>query len=83
VFVFTAREFSGELKENEEGYLEWIPDARLESLPLGPSDQIFLPWIKAGRFFSAKFVYKGDEMKDHTVTFYNPLKPFLELIRKL
>jgi 8-oxo-dGTP diphosphatase len=63
--------FSGELKENEEGYLEWIPDDKLESLPLWPSDHIFLPWIRAGKFFSAKFVYNGDEMIDHSVTFYN------------
>jgi len=70
VFVFTAHEFSGELRENHEGYLEWIPDAQLESLPLWPSDHIFLSWIRDGKFFSAKFVYEGDEMKDHSVTFY-------------
>jgi 8-oxo-dGTP diphosphatase len=70
VFVFTAREFSGELHENEEGYLKWIPDAKLESLPLWPSDHIFLPWINQGRFFSARFIYTGDEMKDYSVAFY-------------
>jgi 8-oxo-dGTP diphosphatase len=70
VFVFKAREFSGELKENEEGYLQWIPDAQLESLPLWPSDPIFLPWIRQGRFFSAKFIYEGDVMKEHSVAFY-------------
>ncbi len=70
VFVFTASEFSGELKENDEGFLEWIPDSRLESLPLWPSDHIFLPWIREGKIFSAKFVYQGDELKDHAVTFY-------------
>jgi 8-oxo-dGTP diphosphatase len=72
VFVFTANEFSGELHENHEGYLEWIPDDRLESLPLWPSDHIFFPWIRQGKLFSAKFVYKGDEIKDHSVTFYHP-----------
>jgi 8-oxo-dGTP diphosphatase len=70
VFVFTAQKFHGELKENEEGYLKWIPDDELESLPLWPSDHIFLPWIKQGRLFSAKFVYEGDEMKDFKVTFH-------------
>ena len=70
VFVFTARVLSGELKENAEGYLKWIPDDQLESLPLWPSDHIFLPWIRQGRFFSARFIYAGDEMKDHSVTFY-------------
>jgi 8-oxo-dGTP diphosphatase len=70
VFVFTAQEFSGELLENEEGYLKWIPDAGVESLPLWPSDHIFLPWIRQGKFFSARFVYAGEEMKDYSVAFY-------------
>ncbi len=70
VFVFTATEFTGELKENEEGYLKWIPDEELEALALWPSDHIFLPWIRAGKFFSAKFVYAGDEMKEHEVAFH-------------
>lgn len=71
VFVFTAQDFSGELKENGEGCLEWIPDNELEALPLWPSDHIFLPWIRQGRFFSARFVYAGEEMKDYTVSFYS------------
>jgi 8-oxo-dGTP diphosphatase len=70
VFVFTAMEFSGELQENEEGYLKWIPDAELESLPLWPSDHIFLPWLREKKFFSAKFVYEGNEMLGHEVVFY-------------
>ncbi len=70
VFVFTATEFSGELQENEEGYLRWVPDEELESLPLWPSDHIFLPWIREGKFFSAKFNYEGDTFLSHTVSFY-------------
>jgi len=70
VFVFTVEEFSGELKENGEGYLKWIPDTELESLPLWPSDHIFLPWLQEEKFFSAKFVYEGDEMKRYEVVFY-------------
>ncbi len=70
VFVFTAVEFSGELKENEEGYLRWIPDPELEDLPLWPSDHLFLPWIREGKFFTAKFVYAGDTFLSHSVTFY-------------
>jgi 8-oxo-dGTP diphosphatase len=71
VFVFTARDFTGNLQENEEGYLEWIPDGKVESLPLWPSDHLFLPWIRQGKFFSARFVYAGDEMKSHTVIFHS------------
>jgi 8-oxo-dGTP diphosphatase len=70
VFVFTVTEFSGELKENEEGYLQWIPDSELISLPLWPSDAIFLPWLHEEKFFSAKFVYEGDKLISHTEMFY-------------
>jgi 8-oxo-dGTP diphosphatase len=70
IFVFTAEKFSGEMQENEEGYLKWIPDTELEALPLWPSDLIFLPWIREGKFFSAKFIYEGDEMKGHETAFY-------------
>lgn len=70
VFVYTATNFRGDLKENEEGYLQWVPDFELESLPLWPSDHYFLSWIREGKFFSAKFQYEGDEMKDYSVTFY-------------
>ncbi|MBV6395246.1 MAG: 8-oxo-dGTP diphosphatase [Anaerolineales bacterium] len=70
VFVFTATEFDGRLIDSNEGHLQWIPDAQVESLPLWESDHIFLPWIRAGKFFSARFVYEGDALKEHQVTFY-------------
>jgi 8-oxo-dGTP diphosphatase len=70
VFVFTADEFSGELIENEEGYLKWIPDAELTSLPLWPSDGIFLPWLQKDAFFSARFIYNGDQFLNYSVAFH-------------
>jgi 8-oxo-dGTP diphosphatase len=70
VFVFTARDFSGTLIDSPEGELRWVADQELESLPLWPSDQIFFNWMRQGKFFSAKFVYQGDEMKNFEVNFY-------------
>ena len=71
VFVFTAREFSGELVDDSpEGKLEWIPDEKLASLNLWESDQVFFPWLESDRFFSAKFIYAGDEMKNYEVHFH-------------
>lgn len=72
VFVFTARDFEGELIESPEGRLEWIDDAELPRLNLWPSDLIFLPWLEQERFFSAKFVYDGEEFIRHEVVFYYP-----------
>ena len=70
VFVFTAREFEGELIDSPEGKLEWIPDERINGLNLWESDHIFMPWIQEGKFISAKFIYQGDEMKGYEVSFH-------------
>jgi 8-oxo-dGTP diphosphatase len=70
VFVYTAGEFRGELIDSPEGDLRWVPDDELEALPLWPSDPIFFAWMRAQRFFSAKFVYAGDEMLEYQVTFH-------------
>ena len=71
VFVFTAREFTGELIDSPEGRLEWIPDENVLDLNLWESDHIFMPWIKEGKFFSAKFEYEGDKMCRHHVVFHS------------
>jgi 8-oxo-dGTP diphosphatase len=71
VFVYTATEFSGELIDSREGTLEWIPDGKITSLHLWESDHIFLPWLKNGKFFSAKFEYDGDKMGDYSVVFHS------------
>ena len=63
VLVFTAYDFSGELIDAPEGNLEWIPDEKILSLNLWESDPIFMQWIQERKFFSAKFVYEGDEMR--------------------
>ena len=70
VFVFTAKEFTGELIDSPEGRLEWIPDEKLLDLNLWESDHIFFPWINEGKFFSAKFDYEGDEMQEYKVCFH-------------
>jgi 8-oxo-dGTP diphosphatase len=72
VFVFTAVEYTGELIESPEGELRWVPDEELESLPLWPSDRIFFQWMREGKFFSAKFVYVGEEMKGWEACFHSP-----------
>src|SRR5215217_6701969 len=69
VVVFTATEFIGELMDSPEGKLEWIPDQKILSLNLWESDHVFIAWIQEGKFFSAKFIYEGDTMRDYEVVF--------------
>lgn len=72
VYVFTAEQFSGDLKiESEEGDLKWIDDGQIVSLPLWEGDPIFLKWIEEGRFFSAKFIYRNGKFMGHDVVFHN------------
>ena len=71
VFVFTAREFTGELLESSpEGRLEWIDNDKLTKLNLWESDHIFLPWLEEQKFFSARFDYTGDVMQEYEVNYY-------------
>jgi 8-oxo-dGTP diphosphatase len=70
VFIFTAREFEGELIDSPEGRLEWIPDKKIHELNLWQSDHIFMPWIQEEKFFSAKFNYEGNVMKGYEVAFH-------------
>lgn len=70
VWVFTAREFSGQMTESAEGRLAWIPDEEILLLPLWPSDRVFLPWLEQDSIFSARFQYRGEQLLGHEVTFY-------------
>ena len=62
--LFTADGWTGELKECDEGVLEWIPRQRLLELPHWAGDAIFLDLI--GRedtpFFSLKLRYQGETL---------------------
>ena len=57
VFLFVAEATTNELIDSAEGKLAWIDTNRLLELNLWEGDRIFLPWVEAGRFFSAKFEY--------------------------
>jgi 8-oxo-dGTP diphosphatase len=70
VFVYTAERFEGTLGPCAEGDLEWVPDAKISSLPLWEGDRIFLPWLDAGKFFSGKFVYRDGRLVSHEASFY-------------
>ena len=70
VFVFIAREFTGELIDSNEGRLEWIDDDKLLTLNLWDGDEIFMKWLDGQKKFSAKFNYEDGIFKGHNVIFY-------------
>lgn len=56
--LFCADGFEGNIRECDEGVLEWIDKAALRALPMWEGDQIFLDLMEEHRpFFSLKLVY--------------------------
>lgn len=62
--LFTADDYEGEIKQCDEGVLEWIDRKRLYDFTLWEGDRIFLKLLETDEpFFSLKLCYDGDELK--------------------
>ena len=61
--LFDSEDFSGEIKDCDEGDLEWIHRGRLLELTLWEGDRIFLRLLETDcPFFSLKLRYEGDHL---------------------
>ena len=61
--LFTCTDFSGDLKECDEGNLEWINKTELKNLPLWEGDFIFFDLLEKNvPFFSLKLSYREDKL---------------------
>ena len=62
--IFTCCDFTGEIKECDEGVLEWVDKKDVYDLPLWEGDKIFLKLIENPDypFFSLRLEYNGDAL---------------------
>ena len=61
--IFHTTDFKGELKECDEGVLEWVEIQKLYTLPIWEGDKIFFRLIEQNvSFFSLKLEYVGDKL---------------------
>lgn len=61
--LFWSSDFSGELRECDEGKLEWVDKTRLGELNLWQGDYLFLNLLASDRpFFSLKLRYEGETL---------------------
>lgn len=61
--IFYSDSFSGEVKDCDEGVLEWVKKEQLFSLPVWEGDKIFLRLLEENvPFFSLKLEYMGDTL---------------------
>ena len=62
--LFTANGWIGELRECDEGDLEWVGKQDLLSLPQWEGDRIFLDLLNRDvPFFSLKLRYEGEKLR--------------------
>ena len=63
MYLFTADGFEGQLKDCDEGNLEWISKEKLDSLPKWEGDKIFLDLLWQGApFFLLTLEYRKDKL---------------------
>ena len=61
--LFHSADFTGTVKDCDEGVLEWVDKRALLSLPIWEGDKIFLRLLDTDRpFFSLKLRYRGDTL---------------------
>ncbi len=61
--IFHSNDFFGEIKDCDEGKLEWVKIKEIYNLPIWEGDKIFLRLIEENApFFSLKLEYKGDTL---------------------
>ena len=61
--LFHADAFTGDVRDCDEGVLEWVPKEKVRSLPQWAGDRIFLDLMERQEpFFSLKLCYRGDTL---------------------
>ena len=62
--LFTATGYTGEIKECDEGTLEWVPKSKVQELPIWEGDKLFFRLIddRNSPFFSLKLRYEGETL---------------------
>jgi 8-oxo-dGTP diphosphatase len=65
MYLFTADGFEGQLKECDEGVLEWVDWETMEQLPTWEGDRIFLKLLREDApFFLLKLRYDHDKLAE-------------------
>lgn len=70
--MFTSGDFSGDMRECDEGDLVWVDKKEIYDLNVWEGDKIFFRLLdECGGFFSLKLKYEGDTLVYNSVSVYN------------
>lgn len=63
IYLYTSSDFSGELKECDEGTLQYFYKNEMFDLPMWEADKIFLKYLLTDTpYFELKLVYQGSSL---------------------
>lgn len=62
-FLFSTKDFSGELRSTEEGEVEWFDTSNIPYDKMWPDDVFWLSMMLEGRKFDADFYFDKDNRK--------------------
>lgn len=68
VYVFTARDCTGEPQETAEAIPLWTPLAHIPYDRMWADDRLWFPLMLAGQYFQGRMLFDGDIMLDSHVT---------------
>ena len=67
MYLYTSNDFSGSLKECDEGELHWVNKDKIMELNLWEGDKVFLPLlINTKQFIRLKLIYKQYQLVEVT-----------------
>ncbi len=63
IFLYDVTSFEGQVRECEEGVLEWVPEEKIGDLPIWEGDKLMFRYLReCPGPFSLKLSYRGDEL---------------------
>ena len=63
IYLYTSSNYSGEIKECDEGTLKYFPKNEIFNLPMWEGDKIFLKYLLTNTpYFELKLIYKGSTL---------------------
>ena len=62
MYVYTSKDFIGELKECDEGTLEWIDKDKINTLNIREGDIIIFENMQKEDYFKLKMIYINDKL---------------------
>ncbi|MBQ0027266.1 MAG: 8-oxo-dGTP diphosphatase [Lachnospiraceae bacterium] len=72
MYLYTATGYKGDIKECNEGNLEWVPINEVTSLPIWEGDKLFFEELIRDRgFFTMKLRYEGNQLVESDYKLHN------------